>query len=309
MALMEELFVCDFLLIAISMMIQCLADFAEVIMRKADMLYFDERSNSYLDDGWEVILSQKTKSGTTIGFCKGTNWLRLNNSLKTLQDPSLTSGELCHPMTLPVIIFSYEIASRLEVAQRNAKAGLEIIKRKIGQVQSHEQRGNDPVAFIEDLNQRIADCHADILWKRPQRYLDIANDIHEALKLYFDNISDEKREILRTSHTVLVARITFFQAKLKSITNAAFRNEADLTLQRESLQGIIAIDVARRQEEAKAKRSEEMNAQKMARDDEKKRVKEQDDRAKNLQTLFSVLGIGFLPGIFIAVSVAAASTF
>ncbi|KAH6653549.1 hypothetical protein BKA67DRAFT_570246 [Truncatella angustata] len=242
------------------------------------------------DAGWEVMLSHNMRNGTTIGFCKATRWQNgttpecLDKSIETLLQGRLSPGQLCHPMLLPIIIFSHEIDDNIEEKQKEAVDNLEELTRAIDKfwrrklVRHGELTGEEIATFHGEL---VA-CHDKVLWKRPARYLEVLNEMHDALLTLYAGYDADRKHFLDSAYIELLARVTFYQSQLKALKASADRTAAKLKTQRELLQALISLDVSRHQEK------------------QQKRDREDSDRVAAGQTLIALLGIFFLPASLVA---------
>jgi hypothetical protein len=210
---------------------------ADAIFRKTDMK-LDQATATRpqgSDVGWEVLLSHDMRTGTTLGFCKGTLWhdqlpTRLDKSIATLLDGELRPDQLCHPMLLPIIIFSHEIDGRIKEKQKEAAEEVKELTRAIKDFWRRKLNSpGEPMGEqIAEFHGRIVVCNHWILWKRPARYLEVVEDMHSALLTFFAGLDPDRQMFLQAVQTELLGRATFYRSKLKALRASADRTGAKL---------------------------------------------------------------------------------
>ncbi|TVY92849.1 hypothetical protein LAWI1_G000657 [Lachnellula willkommii] len=78
--------------------------------------------------GWELLLSHDFSTGTTTGFCKGTQSSDIVESIRLLKG---AGPEICHPLPLPLIILGHDASFKTDSKQRDARDWLRRLENGI----------------------------------------------------------------------------------------------------------------------------------------------------------------------------------
>lgn len=205
-----------------------LLNYIDIIYRKSDV-----RKKGFTR-GWEVILSHNFRTGITTGFCKGTPSSDIVDCIKDLKACVLEIG---HPLLLPLIIYSYDSSSKTDIKQREARDWLRRIERALSMRPAdnsieHEWYGKLDVSTLGMISRDLAECHAQVLWKRPTAFLGIYNSIIEALEIFNSMLTDERNTIqMKALQASMLSRLKFCKIKWQGM-----EIYADTTLHRLEIQ-------------------------------------------------------------------------
>ncbi|KAG5915768.1 hypothetical protein E4U42_007913, partial [Claviceps africana] len=200
--------------------------------------------------GWEVMLSHSFKTSITTGFVKGTP---SSDIVAALQHVRACAAQVGHPMLLPVIILSYDLSPANDQKQRDARDWLRRLENAVSlrnEVEEREQYFQDGLLEVDGLNRDLVECHGHVMWKRPQAYWALADEMDKAMQRFHNMMSMtasrpsarqscshaetvHRREMSKL-HRSLAARLEFFKAKLKGLENYIHTTLERLKVQREA---------------------------------------------------------------------------
>jgi len=205
----------------------------EIIFRKSDV------RKRGLTRGWELMLSHSFRTNITTGYAKGTPSSELVESIKHLRS---CAAQILHPLLLPLIILSHDLAPKNDVKQREARDWLRNLEHAVSmraEVREEESKyvKGEGMMDLDQINRDLVECHSQVLWKRPQAYQEIIRGIHGAMDRFWERARDDPAyggpggEVDKLQRN-LRARLEFYQAKLKGIENYAHTTLERLTIQR-----------------------------------------------------------------------------
>jgi hypothetical protein len=187
--------------------------------------------------GWELMLSHSFRTGITTGFAKGTPSSEMGESIKHLR---ACAGQVMHPMLLPIIILSHELSYKNDQKQREAREWLRLLEHAVSmrnEVLEEESRYiKESMVDLDQINRDLVECHSQVLWKRPQAYMEIIAGMNRAMDKFWSMARDNPSyggsggEVDKL-HRNMLGRLDFYQAKLKGI-----ENYSHITLERLSIQ-------------------------------------------------------------------------
>ncbi|KAK4223716.1 hypothetical protein QBC38DRAFT_512226 [Podospora fimiseda] len=259
----------------------------QIIFRKSDV-----RKKGYTR-GWELMLSHSFKTGITTGFAKGTKSSDMVDSIKHLKECAL---QVMHPLLLPIIILSHDLSSKNDQKQRDAREWLRQLEHAVSMrqevLEEESKYIKDSMVDLDQINRDLVECHSQVLWKRPQAYQEIIKSMYKAMENFWETASPipaygGPRGTTYKIHRSMLARLDFYQAKLKGIENYAHTTLERLSIQRAALYNIIA------QKESKL-------SLKMA--GEQRRLAHAAKRDSTSMKTLSLLGAIFLPATYLASS-------
>lgn len=215
----------------------------EIIHRKSDVRKKGKTR------GWEMMLSYSFKTGITTGFVKGTP---SSDIVSALQHVRACADQVGHPMLLPVIILSYDLSPANDQKQRDARDWLRRLENAVSlrnEVEEHEQYFQDGLLEVDGLNRDLVECHGHVMWKRPQAYLALAEEMEKAMERFKEMMGEVERErhelwgdaerthhkLIDKLHRSLAARLEFYKAKLKGLENYIHTTLERLKVQREAV--------------------------------------------------------------------------
>ncbi|KAH6627884.1 hypothetical protein F5144DRAFT_287443 [Chaetomium tenue] len=257
----------------------------QIIFRKSDVRKKGKTR------GWELMLSHSFRTHITSGFAKGTSSSDMVESIKHLR---ACAAQILHPLLLPTIILSHDLSMKNDQKQRNARQWLRDLETAVSMrsevLEEENKYIRGAMIDLDQINMDLVECHSQVLWKRPQAYQEIIRGICQAMDRFWEKARDDEAyggkggEVDRL-HRSMLARLDFYQAKLKGIENYAHITLERLTIQRAALYNIIA------QKESKLGLT-------MA--GEQRRLAHASKRDSTSMKILSLLGAIFLPATYLA---------
>ncbi|KJK77484.1 hypothetical protein H634G_07223 [Metarhizium anisopliae BRIP 53293] len=256
--------------------------------------------------GWEMMLSHSFKTNITTGYLKGTP---SSDVVFALQHLRACSAQIGHPMLLPIIILSYDLSTANDQKQRDARDWLRRLENAVSlrnEVEEHEQYFQDGLLEVDGLNRDLVECHGHVMWKRPQAYWAVAEEMEKAMGRYRDKMATVREEKLRLIngetasagdaerrhfmevdklHRSMTARLEFYKVKLKGLENYIHTTLERLKVQREALYNIMSQREARLNLEIAG---------------EQRRIAHASKRDSTAMKTISLMGTLFLPGTYLA---------
>jgi hypothetical protein len=162
-------------------------------------------------------------------------------------------------MLLPVIILSYDLSAANDQKQRDARDWLRRLENAVSlrnEVEEHEQYFQDGLLEVDGLNRDLVECHGHVMWKRPQAYMAMAEEMEKAMDRYHEKMTTLREEKLTMAngenpraaaaerqhfkevdklHRSMVARLEFYKVKLKGLENYIHTTLERLKVQREAV--------------------------------------------------------------------------
>lgn len=139
-----------------------------------------------------------------------------------------------HPILLPLIIISHDLSSKTDQRQRDARDWL----RKMEHAISIRNSANSDmsVSEVEDLNRDLVECHAQVLWKPPQAYLEIIREMEAAMIRFRQGMTDELFNMeFNEIHCSFLGRLDFYRQKLKGLDSYARTTLERLNIQKSAV--------------------------------------------------------------------------
>jgi hypothetical protein len=187
-------------------------------------------------------MSHSFNTGITTGFAKGTESSDMIESIKHLK---ACSGQVMHPLLLPVIILSHDLSAKTDQKQRDARDWLRRLEHAVSmrnEIADDEGYVKQDVMDLDQINRDLVECHSQVLWKRPQAYQEIICSIEKAMDSFWSKAGDDPKyggrggEIDRL-HRSMGARLDFYRAKLTGVENYAHTTLERLSIQRAAVIG------------------------------------------------------------------------
>ncbi len=187
--------------------------------------------------GWELMLSHSFTTGITTGFAKGTESSDMLESIRHLKS---CAAQAMHPMVLPVIILSHDLSAKNDQKQREAREWLRKLEHAISmrnEIVEDEGYVKNAVMDLDQINRDLVECHSQVLWKRPQAYMEIIESMEKCMERFWDvagvdpKYGGPRGEVYKI-HRSMNARLEFNTAKLKGIESYAYTTLERLTIQR-----------------------------------------------------------------------------
>ncbi|TEY31810.1 hypothetical protein BOTCAL_0775g00040 [Botryotinia calthae] len=221
----------------------------------------DVRKKGYTR-GWEIFLSHEIKTGRTRGFCKGTS---SSSIVECLQDFKACISETAHPMFLPFLILTEELSYKIEVKHREARDWLRRIEHAVSSHAGDDKIRGDGIMPLDVIHQDINECYAKTLWKSPSTYIRVIDSFLDIMELLLkQNPSAQSKQLqLQKIHDRFIPAL-----KLYRVTIVLAQRDSRLQYDMGKLQYEMALA---------------------------------SKRDSSAMKTISILGIVFLPGIFVAV--------
>ncbi|KAH9887466.1 hypothetical protein F4778DRAFT_786310 [Xylariomycetidae sp. FL2044] len=249
----------------------------QIIFRKSDVRKKGKTR------GWEIMLSYSFETGITTGYVKGTSSSDINDSIDHM---IACQAQVGHPLLLPGIILSHDLSSKGDIRQREARDWLRRLENAITMRDEIEEKEVYTDFDVDGINRDLVECHSQVLWKRPQAYIEIVKEFKEAMKKFETYRKGEKStKPLRALHSSMNARLDFYKNKLTGMQHYIHITLERLNIQRAALYNIMA--------QKESKLNLEMAAQ-------QRRLAHASKRDSTAMKTLSLLGAVFLPGTFIA---------
>ncbi|TLD33245.1 hypothetical protein PspLS_00466 [Pyricularia sp. CBS 133598] len=284
----------------------------QVIFRKSDVRKKGKTR------GWELMLSHSFATGITNGYAKGTP---SSDLVKCVAHLRACAGQARHPMLLPVIVISHDLSASTDQKQRDARDWIRRLEEAISmreEVMADETYARSKLGLdLDQLNRDLVECHSQVLWKRPQAYLQIIKTMEDAMHRFHthmlllpppppsnqqdgsdhgsqsDSHSIERHNPQRQlvdgdldrQHRSMLSRLDFYRAKLNGVEHYAHTTLARLKIQRAALYNVIA--------QKESKLNLEMAGQ-------QRRLAHASKRDSNSMKTLSLLGAIFLPATLLS---------
>ncbi|KXX79476.1 Magnesium transport protein CorA [Madurella mycetomatis] len=257
----------------------------QIIFRKSDV-----RKKGYTR-GYEVMLSHSFRTGVTTGFVKGTKSSDMEESIQHLKE---CAGQVRHPMVLPLIILSHELSAKNDQKQRDAREWLRKLEHAVSLrnevLEEESPYVMESMVDLDQINRDLVECHSQVLWKRPQAYMEIVMSMTTAMERFWSMARDNpiyggKGGDVGKLHRSMLGRLEFYQAKLKGIENYSHVTLERLNIQRAALYNTIA--------ERESKLGLQMAG-------EQRRLAHAAKRDSTSMKILSLLGAIFLPATYLA---------
>lgn len=184
--------------------------------------------------GWEIMLSHSFTTAITTGFVKGTPSSDIVTSIEHLVS---CAAQVAHPMLLPVIILSHDLSWKTDQKQRDARDWLRRLEHAVTMRDEIEEGESYRDLDLEVLNRDLVECHSQVLWKRPQAYKSIIDEMKLAMDGFWSSSAPEKVHRGETAalHNSMKSRLDFYRIKLLGVENYAHTTLERLNIQRQAV--------------------------------------------------------------------------
>ncbi|KAJ6788656.1 hypothetical protein PWT90_04965 [Aphanocladium album] len=280
---------------------------ADILHRKSDVR---KRGRTR---GWEMMLSHSFSTRITTGFVKGTPSSDIVAALKHLR---ACAAQVGHPMLLPTIILAHDLSPANDQKQRDARDWLRRLENAVSmrdEVEVEEQYFQNGELVVDGLNRDLVECHSNVLWKRPQAYMALTEEMEKAMGLFKDMhevtakrmaaasaaddgrwggeaaaATEKQNRELDRLHRSMLARMDFYKVKLTGLENYIHTTLQRLKVQREAGAQLYNI---------MSQREARLNLEIAG---EQRRIAHASKRDSTAMKTISLLGTLFLPGTFLA---------
>ncbi len=184
------------------------------------------------------MLSHSFNTGITTGFAKGTE---SSDMIKCIEHLKACAAQVMHPLLLPIIILSHDLSAKNDQKQREAREWLRLLEHAVSMreevlpEESHYIK--ESMVDLDQINRDLVECHSQVLWKRPQAYQEIITSLYKSMDYFWSKAGNDlayggKGGEVDKLHRSMLARLDFYQAKLKGIENYAHTTLERLSIQR-----------------------------------------------------------------------------
>ncbi len=149
--------------------------FSDVVHRKSDVRKKGKTR------GWEMMLSYSFKTGITSGYIKGTPSSDVVTALSHLQS---CASQIGHPLLLSTILLAYDLSPANDQKQRDARDWVRRLENAVSlrdEIQESEMYFQDGLLEIDGLSRDLVECHGHVMWKRPQAYMALCDEMIKAM--------------------------------------------------------------------------------------------------------------------------------
>lgn len=197
-----------------------------IIFRKSDTRKLEKT------EGWEIILSHAFNSSLTTGFVKGTPASRVAGAIEKLQTCAVQTH---NPMLFPLLLLSEHLGSERDQQLRNTRDWVRRLEASISRrTENPDEDVKESMADVEEMNRALAECHAQVLRKRPQDWLELIEGMKRAMELFRFHSSVMTEDIEKT-HNSITGRLEFYKTKLRGIEGYALTTLERLRIQRDAV--------------------------------------------------------------------------
>ena len=179
------------------------------------------------------MLSYSFKTSVTTGYVKGTSSSDINDSLEHLK---ACACEVGHPLLLPIIILSHDLAETSDIRQRQARDWLRRLENAITLRQEIDENEEYTDFDVDGINRDLVECHSQVLWKRPQAYQEIVREVKEAARKFHTRVDHSRLPShVRKLHGSMLSRLDFYRIKLTGMEHYCHTTLERLHIQRQAV--------------------------------------------------------------------------
>ena len=139
-------------------------------------------------------------------------------------------------------MLSYELSTENEVRQRHARDWLRKLEHAVtGRDEITEEEGyiRDGILDLDGINRDLYECNSQVLWKKPQAYIDCIKEVELAVGRFGEGmVGEDSKWIdqgLEKMQRNITSRLEFYRVKLKGIEHYAWTTLERLRVQREAV--------------------------------------------------------------------------
>ena len=181
------------------------------------------------------MLSYNFRTGMTTGYVKGTPNTDITTAINHIK---ACAGQVSHPLLLPMVMLSFELAPENEIRQRQARDWLRRLEHAISgrdEIKDEESYVKSGVLDMDGITRDMYECNGQVLWKKPQAYMETIKEFRKAMMRFRDQVSEDKFVgELDKMHRSMMARMEFYMSKLKGLENYSWTTLERLRIQREA---------------------------------------------------------------------------
>jgi len=192
--------------------------------------------------GWETMLSYNFRTRMTTGYAKGTPSSDIGKAISHIR---ACAAQIVHPLLLPMILLSYQVAPDNEIRQRQARDWLRRLEHAISgrdEIRAEESYVTAGILDMDGITRDMYECNGQVLWKKPQAYIDTILELERAMGRFKTGTGDQFTRELDKLHKSMLARTEFYMVKLKGLENYAWTTLERLRIQREAVSDILFLE-------------------------------------------------------------------
>lgn len=226
-------------------------------------------------------------SSRVLGFYKGSPGASTASCIEHL---AKIPKEIIHPMLLPLMILSSRIGPRAEKNQRNVR--LKLRQTETALLEYMEPKGPESMS-LKEINAYLLICHS-MVWKSPGASHKVVDRVESILQKISGGLycTETEEVLVQQINQQYIDRVAFIRERLRGIETYCYSTLSRIDMQRTTLHNLLLI----RQNETA------LQIERRQQLEDKRKFSVNQTWNKHQRTL-SLLGIFFLPGAFIAVSV------
>lgn len=186
------------------------------------------------------MLSHSFSTSITTGFVKGTASSDIEESLNHLQ---ACAAQIAHPMLLPVIILSHDLSWKMDQKQRDARDWLRRLENAVTMRNEIDENEGYTDLDLEVLNRDLVECHSQVLWRRPQAYRSIIQEMNQAMTKFWQGSRPERAHHGENEalHNSMSSRLDFYRIKLLGVENYTHTTLERLNIQRQAVSQALSL--------------------------------------------------------------------
>ncbi|KAI1341422.1 hypothetical protein F5Y15DRAFT_431189 [Xylariaceae sp. FL0016] len=210
------------------------AQVLQMIFRKSDVRW------KGTPRGCEMMLSYSFETRITSGYVKGTKSARIE---KLLQQLTVCSRPVTHPMILPVLVLCRELSPQHDQLQREYREQVRQLESALSQRYDIKPADNYAPETDEDIDgvgRKLTQTQCNVLQKRPQAWQNVVSRATKAVEQFWDHLpgKDKSPDLERLQETLL-GRLEFFAVKLEGLESYTHVSIERLNMQREVMHSLI----------------------------------------------------------------------
>jgi hypothetical protein len=173
----------------------------------------------------------------TTGFVKGTSTAHIPEAIEHFKSFASVDKHI-HPLLLPIVLLVHGLGSERDRQLRDARDKVRQLEQSISQRRdvTNPNSVKESMSDIEATNHALVECHAQVLRKRPQDWLEIIRGVESAMQVVQERTRPELWTLqMDAVHKSLVGRLDFYKIKLKAVEGYAHTTIERLNIQRNAV--------------------------------------------------------------------------
>jgi hypothetical protein len=264
-----------------------LSDLRNFVDQHSDIIY--QKTDSEHSACYELLMSytHDVTTSKVVGFYKGA---RNPSTASYLDHVRKSAHEIIHPMLVPMLVLSSRIGPRQEKHQREARKNLRVVEVALD---AHMRSSGHEPMNLDKINANLVACHSRV-WKHPAAshiVIDRMGDILSDISRFWQG-PENQQDLVQQINSRYIDRVIFIRDQLRGIESHCHTTLLMMDMARTALHNIL---LDRQNKTA-------LRIEKARIEEDERKFSVNQNWNKNQRTL-SLLGILFLPGAFISVSV------